>query len=64
MNVYVGMDVHKKSWSVTILTDDMEYRTFEFPLFDNLLPRPAAMIKHCISFFNSHLLLKLILMES
>ncbi len=42
MNVYVGMDVHKKSWSVTILTDDMEYRTFEFPLFDNLLPRPAA----------------------
>ena len=31
MNVYVGMDVHKKSWSVTILTDEMEHRTFNQP---------------------------------
>jgi len=31
MNVYVGMDVHKKSWSVTILTDDVEHKTFTQP---------------------------------
>jgi transposase len=31
MNIYVGMDVHKKSWSVTILTDQMEHRTFNQP---------------------------------
>jgi len=31
MNLYVGLDVHKKSWSVTILTDEMEHRTFNQP---------------------------------
>ena len=31
MNVYVGIDVHKKSWSVTILTDGMEHRTYNQP---------------------------------
>jgi len=28
MNVYVGLDVHKKSWLVTILTDEVEHKTF------------------------------------
>lgn len=27
-NIYVGLDVHKKSWSVTILLDELEHRTF------------------------------------
>jgi len=31
MNIYVGMDVHKKSWSVTILTDEIEHKTFTHP---------------------------------
>jgi len=31
MNVYVGLDVHKKSWSVSILTEDFEHKTFTQP---------------------------------
>ena len=31
MDVYVGLDVHKKSWSVTILTGDIEHKTFTQP---------------------------------
>ena len=27
-NVYVGLDVHKKSWIVTILLDELDHRTF------------------------------------
>jgi len=27
-NIYIGIDVHKKSWSITILTDYMEHKTF------------------------------------
>ncbi|MBK9025062.1 MAG: IS110 family transposase [Saprospiraceae bacterium] len=27
-NIYVGLDVHKKSWSATVLTDELEHRTF------------------------------------
>ena len=30
-NIYAGVDVHKKSWHVTILTDEMEHRTFSQP---------------------------------
>lgn len=44
MNVYVGMDVHKKSWSVTILTDDMEHRTYNQPPSASALHR--YLIKH------------------
>lgn len=37
MNVYVGLDVHKKSWSVTILTDEVEHKTFtQTPSADKL----------------------------
>jgi transposase len=27
-NVYVGIDVHKKSWKVTIQMDELVYKTF------------------------------------
>ena len=27
-NIYVGIDVHLKSWKVTILVNDMEHKTF------------------------------------
>ena len=30
-NIYIGLDVHKKSWSVTILLDELEHRTFSSP---------------------------------
>ena len=29
--IYVGMDVHKKSWSISILTDKFEHKTFSQP---------------------------------
>jgi len=31
MNIYAGIDVHKKSWSVTILVDEQEHKTFNQP---------------------------------
>ena len=36
-NIYVGLDVHKKSWSVTILLDELEHRTFSSPPIPKLL---------------------------
>lgn len=30
-NFYIGLDVHKKSWSVTVLTDGLELKTFSQP---------------------------------
>ena len=30
-NLFIGLDVHKKSWSVTILVDGTEHRTFTQP---------------------------------
>ena len=29
--IYVGMDIHKKSWSISILTDTLEHKTFTQP---------------------------------
>ncbi len=29
--IYVGMDVHKKSWSISIFTDQFEHKTFSQP---------------------------------
>ena len=29
--IYVGMDIHKKSWSISILTDKLEHKTFTQP---------------------------------
>lgn len=36
-NFYVGLDVHKKSWSVTILTDGIELKAFSQPPSANML---------------------------
>jgi transposase len=30
-NLFIGLDVHKKSWSVTIVVDGIEHRTFTQP---------------------------------
>jgi hypothetical protein len=30
-NIYVGIDVYLKSWSVTILTDHLHHKTFTQP---------------------------------
>jgi len=30
-HIYVGMDVHKKSWSVSIHTEQFEHKTFTQP---------------------------------
>ena len=29
--IYVGMDVHKKSWSISIYTEEFEHKTFTQP---------------------------------
>ena len=36
-DLYIGLDVHKKSWSVTIVIDGIEHRTFTQP------PDPGAL---------------------
>jgi len=36
-DLFIGLDVHKKSWSVTIVIDGMEHRTFTQP------PDPLAL---------------------
>jgi hypothetical protein len=30
-SLFIGLDVHKKSWSVTIVVDGIEHRTFTQP---------------------------------
>lgn len=40
MNIYAGIDVHKKSWSVTLLVDEQEHKTFNQP------PSPEALYKY------------------
>ena len=36
-DLFIGLDVHKKSWSVTIVIDGIEHRTFSQP------PDPGAL---------------------
>jgi hypothetical protein len=36
-NFYIGLDVHKKNWLVTILTDGLELKTFSQPPSANIL---------------------------
>jgi transposase len=38
--IYVGMDVHKKSWSISILTDQFEHKTFSQP------PEVAVLVNY------------------
>lgn len=44
-NVYVGLDVHKSSWAVSILVDNIEHRTFTQP------PDPIALYKYLMKSF-------------
>jgi hypothetical protein len=37
---FIGLDVHKKSWSVTIVVDGIEHRTFTQP------PDPNALFNY------------------
>jgi transposase len=46
-NIYVGLDVHKKSWSVTILLDELEHRTFTSS------PNPTVVHKYLKKHFPS-----------
>jgi hypothetical protein len=39
-NIYVGFDVHLKSWKVTIMTDEITHKTFSQP------PCPEALHKY------------------
>jgi transposase len=39
-NLFVGLDVHKKSWSVTIIVDGIEHRTFTQP------PDPGSLCNY------------------
>ena len=39
-NIYVGIDVHKKDWKVSIQSESLTYRTFTQP------PRVAALVQH------------------
>ena len=42
--VYVGIDVHKKQWTVTVLTDQVHHRTFSQPpclLYTSPSPRDS-----------------------
>ena len=44
-NVYAGLDVHGKSWTTTIIVDDIEHRRFDQP------PEPMALYKYLSSNF-------------
>jgi len=44
-NVYAGLDVHGKSWTTTIIVDDIEHRRFTQP------PEPMALYKYLSSNF-------------
>lgn len=39
-NIYVGLDIHKKNWSVCILSDNLEHNRFSQD------PKPAILVKH------------------
>lgn len=38
--IYVGLDVGKKSWKVTILTQELEHKTFTQP------PTPETLVQY------------------
>jgi transposase len=44
-NVYAGLDVHGKSWTTTIIVDDIEHRRFTQP------PEPMALYTYLSSHF-------------
>ncbi|MDD3321260.1 MAG: hypothetical protein PHS59_07440 [Paludibacter sp.] len=44
-NIYVGLDVHLKSWNTSIYTDSLHYKTFNGP------PQPEALLEYLICNF-------------
>jgi transposase len=44
-NIYVGFDVHLKSWAVTILTEKLTHKTFSQP------PKPEALHHYLVKTF-------------
>ena len=44
-NIYVGFDVHLRSWTVTILTDKLTHKTFSQP------PQPKVLFEYLTSNF-------------
>lgn len=44
-SIYAGIDVHKKMWNVSILTDDLEHKTFTMP------PEPRVLINYLRRYF-------------
>lgn len=44
-NIYVGFDVHKKDWKVTIMSDKLVHKTFSQP------PRPEALVQYLTNNF-------------
>ena len=39
-SIYAGIDVHKRSWNVSILTDELEHKTFSMP------PDPEVLVNY------------------
>jgi hypothetical protein len=46
--IYVGLDTHKKGWKISILTKELEHKTFSQP------PRAEAWLATCVSIFLEH----------
>ena len=46
--LYIGIDIHKKSWSVSIRTDLFDHKTFSMP------PDPAKLFEYVERHFPSH----------
>ncbi|MFV0290685.1 MAG: hypothetical protein ACK5IJ_07295, partial [Mangrovibacterium sp.] len=44
-NIYVGIDVHLRSWSVTILTEHSHFKTFNQP------PEPDKLYNYLTEHF-------------
>lgn len=44
-NIYVGIDVHKKSWTVTIMSDHLEFKSFSQP------PDPEVLMNYLTKHF-------------
>lgn len=47
--LYIGLDIHKKSWSVTIRTDVAEHKNYSMP------PKPADLFEYVNNLFPNHL---------
>lgn len=39
-DIFIGMDIHKKSWTVSILTNNFEHKTFNQP------PEPLVLVRY------------------